>query len=344
MESLSEDWCPGDIAEMESRSGEWDQWWIICGSTRKSAEEEGEEEVAEAKKPIKMGGLRSYMELSVQMAIFRSSMVRYYRMKGQKRKKISEKYDREEEEIEQLEVDEPNDGGESKKEEKLEPVIDELPGIPIVPVDTDANKPGVIFVLEKASLEIGKVGKNYQLLSSEEHANFLMRNKRNPADYRPDIAFQAIQTILDSRVNQCGRLKALYVRTQQGLLLNIKPHTRMPRTYKRFSGVMVQLLQNMHINGEKLLRVIKNPVTQYLPINCRKIGFSHSSEKLVDIYDYVAAINNELDLVFVVGAMSHGEINEEYAEDYISVSEYPLKTAYCLSMITTAVERKWKIL
>ncbi|GFP94607.1 ribosomal rna small subunit methyltransferase nep1 [Phtheirospermum japonicum] len=250
-------------------------------------------------------------------------MVRSYKMKGQKRKKKSEKYDREEEEIEQLAVDGPKKvkttvGGESEKVEKLEPVINELPGIPLVPVDTDANKPGVIFVLEKASLEIGKVGKNYQLLSSEDHANFLLRNKRNPADYRPDIAFQAIQTILDSRVNQCGRLKALYVRTQQGLLLNIKPHTRMPRTYKRFSGVMVQLLQKLHINGEKLLRVIKNPVTQYLPINCRKIGFSHSSEKLVDIYDYVAAINNELDLVFVVGAMSHGEINEEYADDYLS--------------------------
>lgn len=38
----------------------------------------------------------------------------------------------------------------------------------------------------------------------------------------------------------------------------------------------VQLLQKLHITasgkGEKLLRVIKNPVTQYLPINSRKIG------------------------------------------------------------------------
>ncbi|KAL3625584.1 hypothetical protein CASFOL_031038 [Castilleja foliolosa] len=288
-------------------------------------------------------------------------MVRSYKMKGQKRKKKSEKYDREgevevEKQIEQLEEEvtlQPpkkvkTNIEESEKDEKLEAPINELPGIPIAPVDTDANKPGVIFVLEKASLEIAKVGKTYQLLSSEEHTNFLKRNNRNPADYRPDIAFQAILTILDSRVNKSGRLKALYVRTQQGLLLNIKPHARMPRTYKRFSGLMVQLLQKLHItasgNGEKLLRVIKNPVTQYLPINCRKIGFSHSSEKLVDMSDYVGAINNELDLVFVVGAMSHGKIDEEYVEDYLSVSEYPLSAAYCISMITTSVERKWKIL
>lgn len=40
--------------------------------------------------------------------------------------------------------------------------------------------------------------------------------------------------------------------------------------------IAVQLLQKLHITaagkGEKLLRVIKNPVTQYLPIKSRKIG------------------------------------------------------------------------
>ncbi|KAK4432065.1 Ribosomal RNA small subunit methyltransferase NEP1 [Sesamum alatum] len=282
-------------------------------------------------------------------------MGRTYKMKGQKRKKKEEKYDKGEE-FEQLDEKENSpspkkvktEDSESEKVEEMEPVLDEMPGIPIIPVDTGGKKPGVIFVLEKASLEIAKVGKTYQLLSSDEHANYLVKNKRNPADYRPDIAFQAIQTILDSRVNKSGRLKALYVRTQQGLLLEIKPHARMPRTYKRFSGLMVQLLQKLHITaagkGEKLLRVIKNPVTQYLPINSRKIGFSHSSEKLVDMYNYVGAINNDLDLVFVVGAMSHGKIEVDYVEDYISISEYPMSAAYCISIITTSVERKWKIL
>lgn len=281
-------------------------------------------------------------------------------MKGQKRKKKGEKYDREEEEEE--EFHQTDDGNAatpspkkakiedlpSKEEEKSDAIIDSMPGIPIALVDSGHNKPGVIFILEKASLEIAKIGKAYQLLSSDEHANFLTKNKRNPADFRPDIAFQAIQTILDSRVNKSGRLKALYVRTEQNLLMDIKPHVRMPRTYKRFSGLMVQLLQKLHITasgkGEKLLRLIKNPVTQYLPVQCRKIGFSHSSEKLVDMSKYISTIDNELDLVFVVGAMSHGKIEENYVEDYISVSEYPLSAAYCISIITNAVEQKWKIL
>lgn len=41
-------------------------------------------------------------------------------------------------------------------------------------------------------------------------------------------------------------------------------------------NLAVQLLQKLSISAvgkrEKLLRVIKNPVTQYLPVNSRKIG------------------------------------------------------------------------
>lgn len=87
------------------------------------------------------------------------------RMKGQKRKKKAEKYDRDEEH-EQLDDDvspQPPkkvkpEGPASDTEGKQDPV-DEMPGIPVVRVDTDIKKPGVIFILEKASLEVGKVGK-----------------------------------------------------------------------------------------------------------------------------------------------------------------------------------------
>ncbi|KAI3463647.1 hypothetical protein Pfo_020310 [Paulownia fortunei] len=225
-------------------------------------------------------------------------MVRVYKVKGQKRKKKEEKYDKGEE-FEQL--DEKVTPQPPKK--KLEPVIDEMPGIPIVPVDT--------------------------VLTSMLHANYLLRNKQNPADYRHDIAFQAIQTILDSSVNKSRRLKALYVRTQQGLLLEIKSHARMPSTYKRFSGLM----------GE-----VKNfaAVTQYLPINCRKIGFSHSSEKLVDMYDYVGIINNELDLVFVVWLCigDHIPIGENFVNSVNLVGWISLN--YCCQLSVPIIFYPWK--
>ncbi|PNX81776.1 ribosomal RNA small subunit methyltransferase NEP1-like protein, partial [Trifolium pratense] len=114
----------------------------------------------------------------------------------------------------------------------------------------------------------------YQLLNSDEHANFLRRQNKNPNHYRPDICHQALLSILDSPLNKAGRLKVVYIRTEKGVLIEVKPHVRIPRTFKRFAGVMLELLQKLSIHAagkrEKLLRTIKNPVTQYLPINSRK--------------------------------------------------------------------------
>ncbi|KAB5519325.1 hypothetical protein DKX38_023644 [Salix brachista] len=47
-------------------------------------------------------------------------------------------------------------------------------------------------------------------------------------------------------------------------------------------------------------------------------GFSHSSDKLVEMEKYVAGVGGETDLVFVVGAMSHSKIGCDYIDDYIS--------------------------
>lgn len=44
--------------------------------------------------------------------------------------------------------------------------------------------------------------------------------------------------ILDSRINKSGRLRAVYVRTEKGVLIEVKPYVRIPRTFKRFAGIM----------------------------------------------------------------------------------------------------------
>ncbi|KAG9450034.1 hypothetical protein H6P81_009999 [Aristolochia fimbriata] len=279
-------------------------------------------------------------------------MVRPYAVKGRKRKRKEEFVDRGEDpeehgtEDEATLEDEATQGDDNDAKEGEE-VLEELPGIPIVPSKQTSNG-GVIFVLEKASLEVAKVGKTYQILNSDDHANYLRKHKRDPAEYRPDIVHQALLAILDSPLNKAGRLRALYVRTEKGVLFQVKPHVRMPRTFKRFSGLMLQLLQKLSVTAsgkrEKLLQVIKNPVTRYLPVNSRKIGLSHSSEKLVQMRDYVAAASDDVDLVFVVGALAHGKIDRDYTDDFISVSGYPLSAACCIGRICNALELKWNIL
>ncbi|KAF1877896.1 hypothetical protein Lal_00038205 [Lupinus albus] len=262
-------------------------------------------------------------------------MTRAYGVKkGKKRKHTEPKYDREAEEEES-----------QQQQQQQQPEEDELSGIPIAASEFKSDKPKVTFILERASLEVAKVGKTYQLLNSDEHANFLRKNNKNPGDYRPDITHQVLLAILDSPLNKAGRLQAVYIKTEKGVLIEVKPYVRIPRTFKRFC---VELLQKLSISAvgkrEKLLRTIKNPVTQYLPINSRKIGFSHSSEKLVDMNDYVNTVPSDMDFVFVLGAMAHGKIETDYTDDYISISEYPLSAAYCIGRICGALEGKWKIL
>ncbi|XP_072986034.1 uncharacterized protein [Typha latifolia] len=281
-------------------------------------------------------------------------MVRPYAVKGRrKRPKREVEEVIEEQEVEEVNEEEENRGEveemEKEGEGSQDAVADEMVGLPVVarPIDDARKQKGVIFVLEKASLEVGKVGKNFQILNSDDHANYLRKQNRNPADYRPDIIHQALLAIFDSPLTKAGRLQAVYVKTEKGVLFEIKPYVRMPRTFKRFCGLMSQLLQKLSITAvgkrEKLLNVIKNPVSRYLPLNSRKIGLSYSAERSVNLFDYVAAASDDINLVFVVGAMAHGMIDKENMEDFISICNYPLSAACCLNRICSALEQKWNI-
>ncbi|XP_065880114.1 uncharacterized protein [Euphorbia lathyris] len=179
-----------------------------------------------------------------------------------------------------------------------------------------------IFILENASLKKGFVRKKSKLLNSEEDADFLLKQGKKLNDYRPDIVYEALKGILDSPLNKLGMVGAIYVRTDSGVLFEIKPHVRIPRTFKRFCGIILELLEKSCIRdkdtGDVLLRVLKEPVTRHLPEKARVIGLSYNSPKLVDLDSYVSVAADDASLVFVVGAMVHGEVGKDNCEDYIS--------------------------
>ena len=141
----------------------------------------------------------------------------------------------------------------------------------------------MIVVLEQACLEVFRTGgKNeqdakYQLLNCDDHQNVLNKMGKEVARARPDITHMCLLTLLDSPLNKAGLLQ-IYVHTTRNVLIEVNPQVRIPRTFRRFSGLMVQLLHRLSIrsvNGnEKLLKVIKNPITDHLPPNCRKISKS----------------------------------------------------------------------
>ncbi|EOD39211.1 hypothetical protein EMIHUDRAFT_313005 [Emiliania huxleyi CCMP1516] len=210
-----------------------------------------------------------------------------------------------------------------------------------------AKQPRVIVVLERACLETGKVGSEHVLLNSDDHGNFLRKHQRDPAAFRPDILHQSMLMLLDSPLNKAGLLK-LFVRTEKGVLIEVSPQIRIPRTFRRFCGLMTQLLFKLSIrasNGpHKLLKVVKNPVIDHLPPNCRLVSLSYGG-RLVSLPQYVPALPQDVPIVFVAGAMAHGSVSPEYpVDETISISEYPLSAAAALARLCTAFENHIGIL
>ncbi|CAO2835194.1 unnamed protein product [Amaranthus hypochondriacus] len=209
-------------------------------------------------------------------------------------------------------------------------------------------KATTIFILENASLHMAFVRKKKKILSFQEDGSYLLKQGKNPNNYRPDIFYEALRAILDSPLNKAGMVGAVYVKTDSGVVFEVNPLTRIPRTLKRFCGIMLELLEKSCIrakdSGEVLLRVLKDPLMQHIPENAHIIGFSHSSNKLVDIEDYISVVNDDSDFVFVVGTMVHGKVSEDFTNDYISVSSYRLSAKWCVGLICEALEQKWNLL
>jgi rRNA small subunit pseudouridine methyltransferase Nep1 len=109
----------------------------------------------------------------------------------------------------------------------------------------------------------------------------------------------------------------------------------------------VQLLHKLSIrsiNGpEKLLKVIKNPITDYLPIKCTKIGFSYSASKCVRLCDYLPTLPQNQPIIVVIGAMAHGKVETDWVDDEIAISEYPLSGSVACGKLCCALEDLWNV-
>ncbi|XP_077268674.1 ribosomal RNA small subunit methyltransferase NEP1 [Temnothorax americanus] len=201
----------------------------------------------------------------------------------------------------------------------------------------------LIVILENAQLESVKVGSAFELLNCDDHANILKKYNRDPGTCRPDITHQCLLMLMDSPLNRAGLLQ-VYAHTEKNVLIEINPQTRIPRTFKRFAGLMVQLLHKYGVRASdgpmKLLKVIKNPITNHLPVGCRKILMSFNASKVLNPRELVPA---EDPIAIVVGAMAHGQVKTDYIEDTFSISNYPLSGAVACSKLCTAFEEVWGI-
>ncbi|ORX34019.1 Alpha/beta knot methyltransferase [Kockovaella imperatae] len=240
--------------------------------------------------------------------------------------------------------------------------VDFVPKQATVPKSTTEkeNTRRLIVVLSQACLEAYRVssgsgGKNaagkeakYALLNCDDHQGILAKTGRDIADARPDITHQCLLTLLDSPLNKAGLLQ-VYIHTAKGQLIEVNPSVRIPRTFKRFSGLMVQLLHKLSIRGvqgsEKLLRVIKNPVTDHFPTNTIKLTLS-ADAPTVRLSQFLPTLPESHSIAVFVGAMARGPDNfaDQWVDQKISISEYTLSASVACGKFCCAMEEMWDII
>ncbi|KAH0666626.1 hypothetical protein KY285_027832 [Solanum tuberosum] len=227
-------------------------------------------------------------------------MVRPYKVKGEKRKKKEENYDKEE--IEESVDDESTGSAKRVKTqhtasdtEAAERVVDLLAGIPVVSTD-QSTKPGVIFISTELPWKLLKLESGLSL-----RLKWWRSQVRNPLPAKArGLPFGSSSSHQACLVRVTSPMWFASYCIGAGVLPCAHPK--------------VQLLQKLSITA---------------------VGFSHSSDKLVDIQDYVNGISNDMNLVFVVcstvlvkfsmdnfnlwvGAMARGKIEKDDVEDYLS--------------------------
>lgn len=108
----------------------------------------------------------------------------------------------------------------------------------------------------------------------------------------------------------------------------------------------VQLLHKFAVRASdssmKLLKVIKNPITDHLPVGVKKLCMSFSSKQVQNCRELVPT--DEEPIAIVIGAMAHGKIDTDYTEDTISISNYPLSAALTCTKLCSAFEEVWNVL
>lgn len=221
-----------------------------------------------------------------------------------------------------------------------------------------SKQPPIIILLDQATLETVKNKRGiYELLNCDDHRELCKKKLRvDPNSFRPDILHQVLLSLLDSPLNKAGLVK-VYIQTKTKVLIDVNSSIRIPRTYKRFAGLMVQLLHKMKIKAgtesTTLLKIIKNPFSQHLPPGTRCYGFSCEGTLYspIALAKTVVPVDPEISAsqpptCLVVGAMSTGHITIEdhpYIEKMLSISKYPLSGAAALSRVMAGIEHHWGI-
>ena len=218
---------------------------------------------------------------------------------------------------------------------------------PTVKIPSKANSHKLIVILEQCTLELTRTKKYPEIINGDDHIKIIRSMKKSPEEFRPDITHQCLLSLFDSPLNKMGSLQ-VYIRTSNNILIEINPKTRIPRTYKRFSGLFTQLLLKNRIKAsdseDTLLKVVNGNIKDLLKKGT-PVVFLSDKGRVIDLDAYTESLGKakNKNIAVVIGANGKGDIDNliDYCDDIVSISSYELTSSVTCAKICTSFEKIW---
>lgn len=148
------------------------------------------------------------------------------------------------------------------------------------------------------------------------------------------------------------------MRTKRGVLIEISPELRIPRTFKRFAGLFCQLLQEGKIQsasgGSTLLTASKHIPSVLLPKAAKILKVQKKAPLIEKLEPYIKqATEKDRPLVFVIPVYDCdvepkvpicGALGGDREEETVSLSHYDLSAVNACSRVCFAFEELWCVL
>ena len=144
-------------------------------------------------------------------------------------------------------------------------------------------------------------------LDANEDWKVLSRYENKDKRGRPDIAHDLLKLALDSGLNKRGELR-VFMHTYNERVITVSPELRLPRSYKRFIGLMEDLEKKGKIEAdEKTLLTIESKTLKELLAEL-KIDFlvMDAAGKKTKLKELVKTLAAKKDAGIIIGGFPHG--------------------------------------
>eukprot|EP01064_Diplonema_japonicum_P033042 TRINITY_DN6422_c2_g2_i1.p1 TRINITY_DN6422_c2_g2~~TRINITY_DN6422_c2_g2_i1.p1 ORF type:complete len:248 (+),score=32.79 TRINITY_DN6422_c2_g2_i1:24-767(+) len=217
----------------------------------------------------------------------------------------------------------------------------------------DAKK-DIVIILESAGIAITDLGKKKnQVLSHDKDGNFLDAKGQPTWLFRPDIVHQVLLAVFDMPLCKEGHVK-VYINTIKHKAIEMEKTTRIPRTFKRFCGLISQLIdQGKVVNPETdlpLCKVLNFPVRQKVPEHAAVHALCCSEDVAPrNVYNFVESLDPSETHYFVIPCRDNSVWPEpeegygDYHTEKLVITQYETNPVCLIHKLSNALERHWGI-